>query len=123
MRMDKKCWLCGDLSACWCGKVGVEGGWFIEGRKCLHVPDVRANNWPGTDTQCQGRSSLRLANCPRSSPRTWAQHLARGPDEMHVAAPPTRMSRGLRAHQEADMQVQGPTCEQHTMSETVLPKT
>ena len=24
--MDKSCWFCGDVSACWCGKVGVEGG-------------------------------------------------------------------------------------------------
>ena len=48
---DKTCWLCGDLSACSCGKVGVEGGWFIEGRECPHVPDVWANARLGMGTQ------------------------------------------------------------------------
>ena len=28
---DKSCWLCGDFSACWYGKVGIEVGCFIVG--------------------------------------------------------------------------------------------
>ena len=27
----KACWLCGDFSACWCGKIGIEVGCFIVG--------------------------------------------------------------------------------------------
>ena len=26
---DKTCWFCGDFSACWCGKINIEGGCFI----------------------------------------------------------------------------------------------
>ena len=30
---DKKCWFCGDFSACWCGNIGVEGGCVIVGMR------------------------------------------------------------------------------------------
>ena len=30
-RIGKSCWLCGDFSACWCGKIGIEVGCFIVG--------------------------------------------------------------------------------------------
>ena len=100
---DKTCWFCSDFSAFWCGKinievggsqlegwikrvgfvatfrlagagkVGVEGGWFIEGRECPHVPDARANAWPGADTRRQLGSSPRRASYLRSSPRAWVR--------------------------------------------------
>ena len=28
---DKTCWFYGDFSACWCGKIAIEGGCFIVG--------------------------------------------------------------------------------------------
>ena len=31
VRMDKTCWFCSDFSACWCGKIHIEGGCFIVG--------------------------------------------------------------------------------------------
>ena len=50
--------------------------------------------------------------------RTRARRLARGPDDSHVgpmicvwAAPPTCMSRGLRAYRGVDAHTQGLTCE------------
>ena len=50
--------------------------------------------------------------------RTWARQLARGPDKSDVgpmvcvwAAPPTCMSRGLRAYQGVYVRTQGLTCE------------
>ena len=55
----------------------------------------------------------------------WARYLARGPDTSHVnpmicawAAQPRRVSRGLCARLRVDARVQGPTCEQHTMTKT-----
>ena len=53
---DKTCWFCSDFSACWCGKINIEGGCFIVGYEYPHMPGVRANTWPGMDTQLQGRS-------------------------------------------------------------------
>ena len=62
--------------------------------------------------------------------RTSARRHARGPYNPHVnpiicawAAPPTCMSRGLRAHQRVNVHVQGLTCERRTMPGTVVPKT
>ena len=54
--MDKTCWFCSDFSACWCGKINIEGGCFIVGVEYPHMPGVRANAWPGVGTQLQGRS-------------------------------------------------------------------
>ena len=93
--MDKTCWLCGDLSACWYGKVGVEGGWFIEGRECPHVPDARANAWSGADTRRQLGSSPRRASYLRSSPRAWARSCARGPANVSVGSPTQTWNSGL----------------------------
>ena len=111
---DKTCWFCGDFSACWCGKVGIEGGgsqlggWtkrvgFVAtfrlagaGKATLKVvvsswgyeypqmPGVWANNWPGTDTRRQLGSSPRGASYLRSSPRAWARSCARGPSNSHA---------------------------------------
>ena len=52
--MDKTCWFCGDFSACWCGKINIEGGCFIEGD--AHIGMLGA----------------------------WAPDSARGPDKSHV---------------------------------------
>lgn len=46
-----------------------------------------------------------------------------GPMTCARAAPPTRMSSGLRAHQGVCTHNQGLTCEQHTTTDTVVPKT
>ena len=45
-----------------------------------------------------------------------------GPMVCTWAAPPTRMSSGLRAHQGVCTHNQGLTCEQHTTTDTVAPK-
>ena len=68
----KTCWLCCDFLACWYGKVGVEGGFFIGGDNapmclmCRHMSgraiglagalSVRESSWP------------RCTCCLRSSP-------------------------------------------------------
>ena len=61
--------------------------------------------------------------------RTLTRRHAHGPYNSHVnpiicawAAPPTCMSRGLRAHQRVNVHVQGLTCERRTMPGTVVPK-
>ena len=61
------------------------------------------------------------ASCPVRGPpwqHTWARQVARGPSHAHVnplmrawAAPPTCMSRGLRAYQGVYAHTQGLTCE------------
>ena len=61
---------------------------------------------------------------------TWSLSPARGPDDLHLgpmtctrATPPRRMLRGLRAYQGVNAYVQGFPCEQHSTTDTVVPKT
>ena len=84
MRMDKSYWFCGDVSACWCGKVGVEGGgsqlegWtnrvgFVvtfrlvgAGKTTLKVV---VSSWGIRISECSARGHLTVHVGPTS--RTW----------------------------------------------------
>ena len=131
---DKTCWSCGDFSACWWSTIYIDDGCFIVGTLMPHVHDVWTNAWsnalPGMGALVRGCSSPKRASCLRSSPRTWARHLARGPDTSHAgpmicawASPPTCMSRGLRAYQGVNAHIQRFACELHATPGTVVPNT
>ena len=55
--------------------------------------------------------------------RTWALQPAMGPMTCAWAASPRRMFRGLRAYQGVNAHVQGFPCEQHSTTDTLVPKT
>ena len=100
--------------------------------KAMAVSDNRAT-WPtepGRGTRGPEAMSSPVISHLDPLTRTSARRHARGPYNPHVnpiicawAAPPTCMSRGLRAHQRVNVHVQGLTCERRTMPGTVVPKT
>ena len=68
--MDKTCWFCGDFSACWCGKVGVGGGWSQLGGWTKRVGFVVTFRRVGA-----GKSTLKLV--VSSWARAWPLGLSR----------------------------------------------
>ncbi len=132
--MGKTCWPRGGFSVCWWSTIYIDDGCFIVGTLMPHVHDVWTNAWsnalPGMGALVRGCSSPKRASCLRSSPRTWARHLARGPDTSHAgpmicawASPPTCMSRGLRAYQGVNAHIQRFACELHATPGTIMPNT
>ena len=89
---------------------------------------------PGRQSQAEAPAGPEAMSSPAIShlvpfTRTWARWHARGPLIPHVnpiicawAAPPTRISRGGRAHQRVNAHVQRLACEQHSTTGTVVPK-
>ena len=89
----------------------------VVGPSCHHCRTVSLPRMI-TPTATNPALTTRLSLMRVPPMRTWARRLARGPNDSHVgpmicvwAAPPTCMSRGLRACRGVDAHTQGLTCE------------